>query len=106
MLSGRRRDVSEADTPVASLRFGGGVGSVRRGRSRRGAPAIDFAAAVRLLGTRTAASSDGRVDLVALGPRLAVAVRLPAVPPRRGLTGVVGPAALSRELTHSDYPGV
>ncbi|MCW2687673.1 MAG: hypothetical protein JWR37_2563 [Mycobacterium sp.] len=106
-LSGRRRrDVSEADTPVASVRFGGGLGSARRGPSRRGAATVDFVAAVRLRGSRTAAASDLRVDLVAVGLGLAVAVRLPAVPPRRGLTGVVGPLALSRELTHNDYPRV
>jgi hypothetical protein len=111
-LSGRRRRaVSEANTPVSSVRFGGGVGPVRRGPPRRGA-ALDFVAAVRLRGDRTAAASEEcAVDLVAVGPGLAVAVRLslsvvlpPAAPPRRDLARAVRPVALSRALIHSNYP--
>ena len=107
-LSGwRRRNISDADTPVGSDRFGGGVGFARRG-PRRGAAVVDFVAAVRLRGSRTAAASEGGVDLVARSGS-AVAVRLspsavlplPAVRPRRGLTGVLRPLALSRELIHS-----
>jgi hypothetical protein len=112
-LSGhRRRAVSEANTPVSSVRLGGGVGPVRRGPPRRGAAALDFVAAVRLRGNPTpAASEECGVDLVAVGPGLAVAVRLslsvvlpPAAPPRRDLARVVRPVALSRALIHCNYP--
>lgn len=112
-LSGRRRRaVSEANTPVASVRFGGGVGPARRGPPRRGAAALDFVAAVRLRGNHTAAASEEcGVDLVAVGPGLAVAVRLslsvvlpPAAPSGRDLARVVRPLALSRALIHSNYP--
>ena len=102
----RCRNMSEADTPLASDRFGGGIGSARRG-PRRGAAVVDFVAAVRLRGSRTTAASEGDVNLVA-GPASAVAVRLPrsvvfplpAARPRRGLTGVLRPLALSRAFIH------
>jgi hypothetical protein len=106
-LSGWRcRSMSEAESPVESDRFGGGIGSARRG-PRRGAAVVDFVAAVDLRGSRTTAASEGGVDLVA-GPASAVAVRLPrsmvfplpAPRPRRGLTGVLRPLALSRVLIH------
>jgi hypothetical protein len=106
-LSGWRcRNMSEADTPLASDRCGGGIGPARRG-PRRGAAVVDFVAAVRLRGSRTTAALEGGVDLVA-GSRSAVAARLPpsavlplpAVRPRRGLTGVLRPLALWRELIH------
>jgi len=109
----RCRNMSEADTPLASDRFGGGVDSARRG-PRRGAAVVDFVAAVRLRGGRTTAVSEGGVDLMAgpasavavAGPASTVAVRLPrslvfplpAARPRRGFTGVLRPLALSREL--------
>jgi len=115
----RCRNMSEADTPLASDRFGGGIDSARRG-PRRGAAVVDFVAAVRLRGGRTTAVSEGGVDLMAgpasaavagpasavAGPASTVAVRLPrslvfplpAARPRRGLTGVLRPLALSRAL--------
>jgi hypothetical protein len=99
----RCRNMSEADTPLASDRFGGGIGSARRG-PRRGAAVVDFVAAVRLRGSRTTAASEGGDDLA--GPASTVAVRLPrslvfplpAARPRRGFTGVLRPLALSRAL--------
>jgi hypothetical protein len=109
----RCRNMSEADTPLASDRFGGGIDSARRG-PRRGAAVVDFVAAVRLRGGRTTAVSEGGVDLMAgpasavavAGPASTVAVRLlrslvfplPAARPRRGFTGVLRPLALSRAL--------
>lgn len=103
----RCRNMSEADTPVASDRFGGGVSSARRGL-RRGAAVVDFADAGRLRGSRTAAALEGGVNLVG-GPGSAVAAArwslsvvlpLPAVRPRRGLTSALRPLALWRELIY------
>jgi hypothetical protein len=84
----RRRTVSEADNPVASGRFGDGVGSARRGPPRRGVAAVRLVAVVR---------SD-----FAGGIRLSPSVVLPlaAVPPRP----LLRPLARPRELIHCCYP--
>jgi hypothetical protein len=106
----RCRNMSAADALLASDRFGGGVGSARRG-PRRVAAVVDFVTAVRLRGSRPAAASEEGVDLVA-GPASAVSVRsprsvvlpLPGARPPRGLTSVLRPLALSLALIYGLIP--
>ncbi|MFE5704211.1 hypothetical protein [Rhodococcus koreensis] len=114
-----RRGVPEADSAVASVRLGRGIGSARRGLLRREVALVDVAAAGRRRGSRpfsvvrVAVDRFAVVDVRAFGLVVAVAVRLsppvvlpwPAAPPRRDAT-VVRPPVLARAPMHRKYPRV
>ena len=108
----RRRGVPEADSAVASVRFGRGVGSACREPLRREVALVDVAAAGRLRGSRPAAVVRGAVDLfavvdvravglVAVGLSPPVVVPWPTVPPR---CEGVRPPVFARAAIHQNYP--
>ncbi|MFC9767280.1 hypothetical protein [Rhodococcus jostii] len=115
----RRRGVPEADSAVASVRFGRGVGSARREPLRREVVLVDVAAAGRLRGSRpasvvaVAANRFAEVDALAFGLDSAAVARLPAsvflpvptAPRRRDVTGD-RPSVLARAPIHRKYPRV